>query len=299
MAHIHASPSGRENQREALKKALWITLAFMVIEALGGWISNSLALLADATHMATDAAALAFAWLVSWISARPKTSRMSFGYHRAEVLGGLASALVVTLLSGGIILESFRRFTEANEVKAEVMIFVALLGLFSNLVVMKILHPVKGSNFNLRAAFLHVMSDLMGSLAAVIAGILILYRSWTFMDPLVSLILAGLILWGAWSVVREAVHVLMEGTPPGIHLPKVAEKLKNLTGVEQVHDLHIWTVGSGLPALSVHLVCPRPEGVLVAAQKLLQEEFQIVHTTIQIEKPQQSLEELKCMHCGH
>lgn len=281
----------------ALMKAMWITVAFMLLEFVGGIFANSLALLSDSAHMLTDVGSLCLALFIHWFARRPFTPRMSFGYHRVEILGALLSGLIIWLLSGLLIFEAIRRFSNPPEVQAPLMIGIAFLGLLANVASMRVLHSVEEKNLNLRAAYLHLLADCLGSLGAVVAGVLIWWTGYRLIDPIVSILFAVLMLVSSWKLVREAVEILMESVPSSIDPEQVQQDLKAIEGVSEVHDLHIWTVSSGRHALSVHLVSSRGDAVLNDANSLLKSKYEIEHTTIQVEHPERFQSE-RCYDCA-
>ena len=295
-SHGHDATHDSDVQRP-LRRALAVTGSFMAIEAVGGFFSNSLALLSDATHMLTDVGAILLALFASWVAKRPKTLAMSFGYHRAEILGALASGLVIWFISGLLIFEAFGRLRSAPPVHAQVVVAVATAGLVANLLNLKLLHAGDRQNMSIRAAYLHVLSDALGSMGAMVSGIILWATGWTPIDPIMTILFAILILVSSWRLVRESVGVLMEFAPSGIEPGQVFTSLCAITGVEGVHDLHIWAVSPGQTALSVHLICSSTENVLSAAHQVLKSKFNIQHSTIQIENPSEYQSE-KCFDCS-
>jgi cobalt-zinc-cadmium efflux system protein len=284
---------------QALNRALVITFVFMIVEFVAGYIANSLALISDAAHMATDVGALMMSLLFYRISRKPRTSQMSFGYHRVEVLGALFSGLVIWVLVGFLVWEAFRRLQAPPPVEGPLVFGVALVGLVANLVSMKALHSTQSHNLNVRAAYLHLLTDCMGSVGAVIAGAVLWWSGWRPIDPIVTLVSAVLMVISSWSLIQESVSVLMEGTPRNVDLDQVRQDLEALPGVKEVHDLHIWTVSSGKLALSVHIISTAGERILQTANLLLQEKYSIQHTTIQVEDPA-SFDSERCYDCvGH
>ncbi|UCG86670.1 MAG: cation transporter [Gemmatimonadota bacterium] len=269
----------------ALKLVLGLTLAIMVAEVIGGWLANSLALLADAGHMLTDSAAVALALFASWIATRPATAEKTFGYLRLEILAALINGTVLIVLAGLIVWQAIGRLMIAPDIEPRIMFGVAALGLVGNAVALRILHAGHMQSLNVRGAYLHVLGDLLGSVGAVTAGAVILLTGWTLADPLISLFIAILILIGAVRLVRESVDVLLEATPPHIDLSEVAAAIAAVPGVTQVHDLHVWTVTSGVVAMSGHAVVCAPEQnqkVLEAVQDRM-EQLGIHHVTLQVE----------------
>ncbi len=285
-----------DHSHGSLKTALLITGAFLLIEFVGGWMANSLALLSDAGHMLTDLGGLLLALFASWMARRPANERLTFGYHRAEVLGALASGLSIWALAGILVFEAVGRFGEPAEVRGGLVIWVAAAGLLANLLSLRVLHRHSHDHLNVRGAYLHVLADTAGSVGALVSGALIAWKGWLWVDPAMTLVLAVLMLAGSWSLIREAGAVLMEGTPVGVDSEQVRAALASLPGVADVHDLHIWSVGSGRRALSVHLISAAGDGLLEQANALLEGTFSIGHTTIQIEHPERFRSE-RCFDC--
>ena len=219
--------------------ALILTALFLVAEVVGGLLSNSLTLLADAGHMFTDVGALAFSLFVVWLARRPATSRNSYGYLRWEILAALLNGAVLLAVSAGIVWEAVHRLRAPEPVKTSVMFVVGAAGLVVNAMAARMLHAGSGHSINVRAAYLHVLSDLLGSAAAVIAALLIRYRGWAIADPVASLVMTLLIVRSSWALVRESVDVLLEATPAHIDLDAVRASLQDVSGVESVHDLHV------------------------------------------------------------
>lgn len=281
-SHFDAS---RSKGRQALKKALVITAGFMVIEFIGGWLANSLALMADAIHMLTDAGSIMVSLFAFWIAQKPSTPSLTFGYRRAEILGALANALAIWLLCGFLIYEAFERVASPQEVHGSIVFGVGSVGLIVNGICIALLHAPQANNLNVRSAYLHVLGDLLGSVATIIAGAIILYTGWWIVDPLVTIFFSGIILYSSWSMVKEAIGILMEAVPSHIDASALKEDLEAIAGVEEIHDLHIWTITSGYPAVSAHIVSRDGDRVLSDAHKILKSKHKIVHSTIQVEHP--------------
>jgi cobalt-zinc-cadmium efflux system protein len=216
---------------------------------------------------------------------RPATERLSFGYHRAEILGALGSGLSIWALAGILVFEAIGRLGEPAPVLGGWVMAVAAVGLLANLISLKVLHRHQHDHLNVRGAYLHVLADLAGSIGALVAGALVQFKGWLWADPAMTLLLAALMLVGSWSLIRDSVSILMESTPSGLDAAEVKRALASLPGVTEVHDLHIWSVGSGRRALSVHLISEQGEQLLQAANDLLDQSFSIAHTTIQVEHP--------------
>jgi cobalt-zinc-cadmium efflux system protein len=277
----------RRDSRRRLRVALGLTVSVLLVEVAGGLLSRSLALIADATHMFADIAALILAYAAMGLAERAPTGRHSFGFYRAEVLAAFVNAQVLLLLSGYILFEAFTRLQRPVAVRSGIMLAIALVGLAANFVSLRLLAPARESSLNIRAAHLEVLSDLLGSVAVVGAAIAIPLTRWAWLDPVVSVAVAGLILPRAISLLRQSAHILLEGTPGEIDVPELRRRLLEVPGVEAVHDLHFWTLTSGLHSASLHIRAavdsPRGE-VLTAVQALLREQAGVEHATIQIER---------------
>lgn len=286
MPHEHTTHShGRHVHKKALNIALIIAFIFMIVEVIGGIFANSLALISDALHMFTDVGALVLSLIVLKIAHLPSTPRMSYGYHRAEILGALASALSLWALCGVLIYEAILRLATPPEVKGPIVLVIATIGLAANLMMMRSLHSHKGDNLNIRAAYLHIIGDLLGSVGVIIAGAIIWITGWTPIDPLISILFSLGIIYGSAKIIKQTVAVLMESTPVGIHPEEIENDLKSIPGVREVHDLHIWSVSAKKVALSAHLIADIPHTVLNEAHLLIEKKYKISHMTIQIEDP--------------
>jgi len=262
-----------------------LTLVFAFVEAVAGWWSGSLALIADAGHMLTDSTALGLAAMAAWLARRPPSARHTYGLVRAEVLAALVNGLLMLGLITFIAAEAVARFGNPRDIHGEAVIVVAFIGLLVNLLVAWRLSRGQ-RDLNTRAALMHVIGDLLGSVAAITAGAVVLLTGWTPIDPLLSLLVAGLILVSAWRLLSEALHVLLEGVPQHIDLQEVGRNLAALNGVSSVHDLHIWTLSSGKIALSAHLDLHTLEDwprILLQARELLTRRHGIGHVTLQPE----------------
>jgi len=284
--HQHTSPDQAERSTRALRAALAVTLVVLVAEATGGWVSNSLALLADAGHVLTDAAALALSLFVVWFSRQPVTAEKTYGYLRWEILAALLNGATLLGISVWIVIEAVGRLRTPEPVGGTLMLVVAAGGLLANAVAALMLHPVNRSSLNVRGAYLHVLGDLLASVGTIAAAIVIALTGWLHADPIASLLTTALIVRGAWQLVRESVDVLLESTPSHIGLNDVRAGLQGIPGVESVHDLHVWTVTSGVVALSAHAIVREPElhqDVLERACQLMGQ-MGIHHITIQIER---------------
>ncbi len=286
--HEHHGHGPDDSKSRALAIALGITLAFLIVEVIGGLLTGSLALLADAGHMATDVAALALALFAGWLARRPATPERSFGYRRAEVLAALVNGATLVAISIFIFWEAFRRIGEPPEVDSGPMLAIAVAGLAANAASAWVLARGGGHqhDLNTRGAFLHVIGDMLGSVGAIAAALIMLATGWYLADPILSAGIGLLILWSSWQLLRESVDVLLEATPAHIDPVAVRRAMTTVPGVTGVHDLHIWTVTSGLVALSAHVECERDRGwndLLVDLAARLRDQFGIVHVTLQPE----------------
>ena len=270
----------------------------MVAEIVGGIAANSLALLADAGHMFSDAAALGLSLVAVVLAQRPATSQRTYGFHRAEILAALTNGAALLVISVLIAREAWERLSAPPEVHGGLMLAVAFGGLVINLANLRILSGGRESNLNIRGAWLHVMADTLGSVGAISAGAVIYFFGWRWADPVASFIIASLVLYSAWGLVRETLDVLMEGVPRGISIDEVSEALEGLPGVQDAHDLHVWSLTSGRNIATIHLVVGKDadhQGVIDTANRTLATRFSIHHATIQVEH-----EELasQCNPCG-
>jgi cobalt-zinc-cadmium efflux system protein len=265
---------------------LALAATYMLAEIAGGNWTGSLALLADAAHMAADVAALALSLFAFWLARRPASAVRTYGYHRAEILAALANGSALVAVALGIAFEAFERLAAPAPVRAGPMLAIATGGLAVNALGLWLLREGRSDNLNLQGAWLHLLSDALGSAAAIAAGVLMLLFGWRLADPLASLAIAALVIHSAWSLLRETLAVLMEGAPGHIDVDRVRDAIRGVRGVESVHDLHVWTITSGRVALSCH-VCAAddepPARLLRAVQQRLRSEFGIAHSTIQVE----------------
>lgn len=284
-AHPHSHTHGEAGAGRPLSIALAITMLLLVGEAVGGWISNSLALLADAGHVLTDGAALMLALFVTWLARQPGKPDKTFGYLRWEILAALFNAAMLLVISAWIVVEAIMRFRAPEPIQGGMMFWVAAVGLVGNALSARILHGSHTHNLNVRAAYLHVMGDLLASVGVVVAALLVRYLGWTAADPIASILTTLFIVHGAWRLLRESVDVLLEAAPRHIVLDDVRRCLAGITDVEGVHDLHVWTVTSGMVALSAHAIVSKHErhqGVLEEAIDRLRT-MGINHVTLQLE----------------
>jgi cobalt-zinc-cadmium efflux system protein len=241
-------------------RRLWIVLiltaAFMVVEAVGGWVSGSLALLADAGHMLTDVGALALALLTAWIAQRPADETKTYGYMRWEILAALVNGAALFGIALWVVIEAVRRLQSPEPVQSGVLMVVAAGGLVVNLVALRVLHGAHQHSLNTRGAYLHILGDLLGSVGVLAAGAVIMFTGWTPIDPILSIVLSLLILVGGWRLVRESTDILLEAVPRHVSMAELRERMLAIPGVDAVHDLHVWTVTSGMVAMSGHAVVP-------------------------------------------
>ncbi len=284
-AHGHSHHHHPPAPGTALRRALWLTLGFSAIEAGGGLWSGSLALIGDAGHMLSDAFALGLAAFAAWLTLKPPSSRHTYGLVRAEIVAAFLNGLLMVALIVAITVEAVQRLLHPQPVAGGAVMGIAFVGLVVNVFVAYTLSRGEQS-LNTRAALLHVIGDMVGSVAALVSGAVIYFTGWTPVDPLLSMALAGLILYSAVRLLREALHILMEGVPPEIDLEVVGGRLAALNCVRSVHDLHVWRVSGGTVALSAHLVLDdlgHWPGCLHLIRKLLHDEFDIDHVTLQPE----------------
>lgn len=269
-----------------LKRVLVLTALFMLVEAAAGWVANSLALLADAGHMLADVAALGLALFVGWAARRPATAERTYGYLRLEIFGALVNGGALLVLAGGIVWEALDRFRHPPVVESRILLGVGVAGVVVNLIALRLLHHGHQHSLNLRGAYLHVLGDFLGSAGAVAAGAVILLTGWTPADAWISVIMALLIVWSGAGLVRESVEILLEATPRHISLGEVERRIARIPGVRDVHDLHVWTLTSGVVAMSGHALVGDP-----AANQRVLETVQgemaglgIKHVTMQLER---------------
>ena len=284
--HAHDHGADRAHDRRALRWALTLTAVFCVVEFVGGWLTNSLALLSDAVHMLTDVGALALGLFALWVAGRPPSDSKTFGYHRAEILAALANGVALGAAVLFILAEAWERLRAPSPVATGGMMVVAAIGMVVNVICARLLAPGETDSLNRRAAFLHVISDLLGSLGALIAGAVIMFTGWSGADAVAAALISALILFSAWQLVRESLDVLMEAVPSHIELEHLREAMASIPGACRVHDLHVWTLTTGRHALAAHVVVDAGadgDAVLEAMRALLAERFAVHHVTIQLE----------------
>jgi len=302
--HSHGVRHEHGHARGSLKIALFITATFLVAEFWGALYTNSLALLADSGHMLTDVAALSLSFFAMRFASRRATPRMTYGFYRVEILAALVNGVFLILVALYIFYEAYHRFLNPPTVKADWMLIVAIVGLIVNLASVWVLFGKRHESLNVRGAFFHVITDAIGSVGAIVASIAIIFSGFQIADPLISIVVAVLILWSSWILIRDAVDILLEGTPAHINIVSLREQLGHIEGVDSVHDLHVWTLTSGVLAMSCHVVAQnnnlsRTE-LLTRMNGIARERFHIDHTTIQIEEsniPQELVQSCNC-HFG-
>ncbi|HEV2765050.1 MAG TPA: cation diffusion facilitator family transporter [Pyrinomonadaceae bacterium] len=298
--HDHSHGRAARSRRR-LSLVLLLTALYTVAEVLGGWWTGSLALLADAGHMLTDVAALALALLAVWFGSRPATPSKTYGFYRLEILAAFVNGVSLAALSLFIFYEAYERWFEPQPVRSGAMIAVASGGLLVNLACAWLLHGDHHDDLNVRGAWLHVLGDALGSVGAIIAGVLMWVYGWYAADPLISVAIGLLIIWSSWKLIREATNVLLEGTPAHISLAAVEDAILKTDGVEDVHDLHVWTITAGREALSAHVIhahAVSPPGLLRELRAKLHEQFGVDHLTIQMETPDSEDETVHFCHAG-
>src|ERR671920_2205322 len=283
--HDHTA-NARDGNRRALAIVLALTATFTVVEVVGGLLTGSLALLADAGHMLSDNLSLAVALFAAWLAGRPATPEKSFGYRRAEILAALANGVTLVAISIWVFVEAYERFLEPADVLGGPMLAVAALGLLVNAVGATILYRSGGESLNVQGAMRHVFADALGSVGAMIAAAIIILTGWRYADPLISFAIGLLILGSSWTLLRDSTNILLEATPRGLDAGEVGRKMAAAEGIIEVHDLHIWTITSGFPALSAHVLVGKHEDCHARRrelEELLTREYGISHTTLQVD----------------
>jgi cobalt-zinc-cadmium efflux system protein len=285
-----------DHSSRGLQFSLVIVAVMMAVEIAGGLLSNSLALLGDAGHMLVDALALGLSLIALNLAKKPATTTRTYGYHRAEIIAALANGVTLVLVSIYIFYESYQRFRSPPTVKTPIMLVVAVVGLAANLITMRLLHHDRHSNLNVRAAFFHVFGDMISSVGVIAGGIIIAVSGWKIADPIIAVMIGLIILWGAVGLVRESTDILLETVPKHIPLDEVTAAIKSIKGVVELHDLHVWTITSGIYALSTHILIEdqmlsRAAEITAAINRELAQKFNITHTTFQLENE-------KCENCA-
>jgi cobalt-zinc-cadmium efflux system protein len=284
--HTHGGATAAGQHKGRLKAALALTTGFMVVEAVGGLLTGSLALVADAAHMLTDAGGLVLALIAIRFAERPATPHKTYGYVRLEILAALLNAVVLLLLTVFILYEALDRFLNPPPILAGPMLAVAIVGLAVNMTSMKLLAAGSEESLNVKGAYFEVMSDMLGSLGVIIAALIVMFTGWRLADPIIGAGIGLFIVPRTWSLMKQAIHILMEGTPPEIDVALLESAIKEIPGVVAVHDLHVWTITSGLDSMSCHVVVAdmaRARQTLLEINEVMKAKFNLTHTTIQIE----------------
>lgn len=284
--HGHGHIHSHDLPKNRLVLAICITAVILVAEFAGAMISNSLALLADSGHMLTDLAALIFSWIGFHLGEKKANSRKTFGYKRSEIVVGFTNGVLLLVLAIYIAIEAVNRIFNPEPVQSTVMLIVAAIGLIANLITALLLYKHSKENLNMKGAFLHVVGDALGSVGAIIAGLLMIFTGWMLADPVVSIFISLIIIFSAVHLVRETINILMEGVPSGIEVEALQQALSEISGVSEVHDIHIWTLSSGMHNLSCHLTVSdftQTGSVLKSAHRIAEHTFHIHHSTFQIE----------------
>ncbi|MEU6673386.1 cation diffusion facilitator family transporter [Streptomyces sp. NPDC046925] len=301
--HAHQPGTATAAYRGRLRIALGITVTVMVVEIVGGIMADSLALIADATHMATDALGLGMALLAIQFASRPATENRTFGYARAEILAALANCLLLLGVGGYVLFEAIQRFITPAETEGGLTIVFGVVGLVANMISLSLLMRGQQDSLNVRGAFLEVMADALGSLAVIVAAVLILTTGWQAADPIASLVIGLMIVPRTVKLLRETLNVLLESAPKGVDMAEVRSHILDLPGVEDVHDLHAWTITSGMPVLSAHVVVSTETLNAIGNEKMLHElqgclgdHFDVEHCTFQLEPVGHAEHEAKLCH---
>jgi cobalt-zinc-cadmium efflux system protein len=295
-----------------LRLAVLLTLGFVLGEAVAGYFAHSLALLSDAGHNFADAAAIGFSWYALWVARKPANRGMTYGYHRVGILAAFVNAVSLVVIALLILWEAFVRLRRPEAVHGWPMIVVAAVAIVVNVVISMWLHHGAKHDLNVRSAYLHMVGDAVSALGVVVAGVVVLLTGAHVADPIVSFLIAALILWSSWGILKESVNVLLEGTPADVDMTKVEDTIKGVAGVLGVHDLHVWTVGPGAVACSVHILVAEQtvrEGQQILRKVVaeLKSHFGINHTTVQVEVEGHESDEMYCViqptaeatHVGH
>jgi cobalt-zinc-cadmium efflux system protein len=282
--HHHAD--ARKISRNRLLTVIMLSGTFMIVEAIAGFMTGSLALIADAGHMLGDVAALALAFFAIWLSSRPAGPSRTYGYHRSEILAALANSVLLVLISIFVLVESLQRFGNPPHVQSTQMLIVAVVGLCINLVSMRLLSDQQDGSLNAKAAYLEVMSDMLASLGVIFAAVIMMTTGFYVVDPIISSILSLFILWRTWGLLKESIDILMESAPGHVDLEDLSQSILGVESVVAVHDMHVWTITSGMVSMSGHVIVRKgadSELVLENLKHILEHHFGITHTTIQLE----------------
>lgn len=306
--HLHVPQSNQATRRLAI--SLVLTAAFVVIEALAGWWANSLALLTDAGHNFTDVLALGLSWFAMWLTTQPAKSGRTYGYQRAGILAALANSTSLVIISIFVFYEAYKRFVAPPEVQADILVGVGFLAFLVNAVTAWLVHKGSDHDLNLRSAFVHLMGDVLSTIGAVIAGVVIWFTGWNILDPLVSVLIGLLILWNAWTILRETLDILLENAPRDVDLPTLTRDLLAVDGVRGLHHVHVWSINSSLRALSAHILTDdisvsQGASVQQAINEILFHKYNIGHATLQLECAECDSDVMYCLevdvheHVGH
>lgn len=283
MGHTHKID--RSKSISSLKKTLFLVLALLVVELVFGWIAKSLALVSDALHLFTDAGAICLSLFAFWLSQKPATRRHTYGYYRMEIIAATVSGGSTIALAIFLIIEAVGRFRHPVEVHGLLVLIVASIGLVANFVMLRWLHASSEETLNVKGAYIHLLGDLLTSVGVVLSGLIITLTGWTPIDPIMTLVLSVLILWSAIKLIRETVSILMEAAPKHIDVGQIEKDLLAIPSIDEVHDLHVWSLTEGQVNLSAHVTTKEASKALQEATRVLQEKHHIHHTTIQLEAP--------------
>ena len=306
--HFHVPQNNQAVRRLAL--SLGITAVFVVIEAFAGWRANSLALLTDAAHNFTDVIALGLSWYAMWLVTKPARSGRTYGHQRAGILAALVNSTTLVIIALGVFYESYRRFLAPPEVQADILVGVGFLAFLVNAVTAWLVHKGSDHDLNLRSAFVHLMGDVLSTIGAVIAGVVILFTGWNFLDAVVSALIGVLILWNAWGILRESLDILLENAPRDVDMHDLTHDLLAIDGVRGLHHVHVWSINRSLRALSAHVLTDDislSRGALVqqAINDVLFHKYNIGHATLQLECAECDPDVMYCLevdvheHVGH
>jgi cobalt-zinc-cadmium efflux system protein len=304
-SHPHSHSHLREAAHQSIRRlslSLFLTLGFVILEAVAGIVSHSLALLTDAAHNLTDVIALALSWFAVHITARPANERKTYGYHRVGILVALVNSTTLVLISLGIFYEAWRRFLSPPQVQADILIGVGVIAVLINLLTAMLIHKGSQTDLNLRSAFVHLMGDVLSTIGAVAAGIAIYFTGANWLDPLVSVLIGILILSSAWGILREAVDILLEAKPRDINTASLIEDILRIEGVLGVHDLHIWSIAQNLRTMSAHILTAdlslsRGAGIQRHISEMVARRYNIAHVTLQLECANCPSDALYCDLC--
>jgi len=285
--HDHHHTHHENKNRKVLFLSFLLITTFMIVEFIGGFFTGSLALISDAGHMLSDAVSLFLSFMAIWVAKKPATKTKTYGYKRVEILIALLNGITLAGISIYIFIEAYHRFYHPVSISSLGMLLIAVVGLLVNLIVVYLL--TRGNtrdNLNMRSALYHVFSDILGSVGAIMAAIIIYFSGWYFVDSIASLIVAFIVLYSAWNLINESIHILMEGVPKHLNIQEIQDSILSFEEVCDIHDLHVWTVTSGFPALSCHVVIQegvQPQVLLDKLNHMIFEKYAIKHTTFQLE----------------